>query len=239
MSFERPYGLAWLLQLAAELREWNDARGAGVVAGARAAGARGGGAAVGVAAEAVAADSHRRARPDRVRVRAGARLGARARGTRRCSKLLAGARRGLLRRRIASCPLAYEPSGEDFLSPCLAEADLMRRVLPQAEYATWLRGVPAGHSGDGGQAVARARGGDGSIRSEARAPRRAQPVARVDAGGDRVGACRRRTRACPRCTAAAHAHRDAGLDVGHRRALRGRALARQLRGVPGHLREGK
>jgi hypothetical protein len=23
-SFERPYGLAWLLQLAAELREWND-----------------------------------------------------------------------------------------------------------------------------------------------------------------------------------------------------------------------
>ena len=23
-SFERPYGLAWLLQLCAELREWND-----------------------------------------------------------------------------------------------------------------------------------------------------------------------------------------------------------------------
>lgn len=37
-----------------------------------------------------------------------------------------------------NCPLAYEPSGEDFLSPCLMEADLMRRVLPQAEYATWL-----------------------------------------------------------------------------------------------------
>lgn len=26
-SFERPYGLAWLLQLAAELREWNDPKG--------------------------------------------------------------------------------------------------------------------------------------------------------------------------------------------------------------------
>ncbi len=26
-------------------------------------------------------------------------------------------------------PIAYEPSGEDFLSPCMAEADLMRRVL--------------------------------------------------------------------------------------------------------------
>src|SRR5262249_54478679 len=36
------------------------------------------------------------------------------------------------------CPLAYEPSGEDFLSPCLGEADVMRRVLPQAEFAKWL-----------------------------------------------------------------------------------------------------
>jgi hypothetical protein len=37
------------------------------------------------------------------------------------------------------CPLAYEPSGEDFLSPCLGEADLMRRVLPGNEFARWLR----------------------------------------------------------------------------------------------------
>jgi Protein of unknown function (DUF2891) len=36
-----------------------------------------------------------------------------------------------------NCPLAYEPSGEDFLSPCLAEADLMRRILPQAEFIQW------------------------------------------------------------------------------------------------------
>jgi hypothetical protein len=36
------------------------------------------------------------------------------------------------------CPLAYEPSGEDFLSPCLAEADVMRRALPATEFATWL-----------------------------------------------------------------------------------------------------
>jgi hypothetical protein len=36
------------------------------------------------------------------------------------------------------CPLAYEPSGQDFLSPCLAEADLMRRVLGPTEYAAWL-----------------------------------------------------------------------------------------------------
>lgn len=37
-----------------------------------------------------------------------------------------------------NCPVAYEPSGEDFLSPCLAEADVMRRVLPQAEFASWF-----------------------------------------------------------------------------------------------------
>jgi len=37
-----------------------------------------------------------------------------------------------------NCPLAYEPSGEDFLSPCLAEADAMRRILPPAEFARWL-----------------------------------------------------------------------------------------------------
>ncbi|NRA28740.1 MAG: DUF2891 domain-containing protein [Parvularculaceae bacterium] len=36
------------------------------------------------------------------------------------------------------CPLAYEPSGEDFLSPCLMEADLMRRVMDQAEFLAWL-----------------------------------------------------------------------------------------------------
>ncbi len=35
-------------------------------------------------------------------------------------------------------PLAYEPSGQDFLSPVLAEADLMRRVLPQKEFGAWL-----------------------------------------------------------------------------------------------------
>ena len=42
-----------------------------------------------------------------------------------------------------NCPLAYEPSGEDFLSPCLGEADLMRRVLPSPEFARWLRNFHA------------------------------------------------------------------------------------------------
>src|SRR4029077_13942968 len=38
-----------------------------------------------------------------------------------------------------NCPLNYEPSGEDFLSPCLGEADVMRRVLPQKEFGSWLK----------------------------------------------------------------------------------------------------
>jgi len=37
-----------------------------------------------------------------------------------------------------NCPMAYEPSGEDFLSPCLMEADLMRRVMTGADYSKWL-----------------------------------------------------------------------------------------------------
>ena len=37
-----------------------------------------------------------------------------------------------------NCPIFYEPSGADFLSPCLAEADLMRRVLDSEEFSKWL-----------------------------------------------------------------------------------------------------
>lgn len=35
-------------------------------------------------------------------------------------------------------PLGYEPSGEDFLSPCLMEADLMRRLMSTKDFARWL-----------------------------------------------------------------------------------------------------
>ncbi|MFT5484241.1 MAG: hypothetical protein ACI9GW_002904 [Halieaceae bacterium] len=39
-----------------------------------------------------------------------------------------------------SAPLAYEPSGTDFLSPTLIAADLMQRVLTAGEFTTWLDG---------------------------------------------------------------------------------------------------
>lgn len=43
----------------------------------------------------------------------------------------------------------WEPSGEDFLSPALCEADLMRRVLPREEFPAWLSGFLPDLAGDG------------------------------------------------------------------------------------------
>jgi len=54
------------------------------------------------------------------------------------------------------CPVNYEPSGHDFLSPCLAEADLMRRVMTPKAYKKWLkRFLPDSHTGTGWLPVAR------------------------------------------------------------------------------------
>ncbi len=39
----------------------------------------------------------------------------------------------------AAIPAGWEPDGADFFSPSLMEADLMRRVLPSAEFQTWLQ----------------------------------------------------------------------------------------------------
>lgn len=36
------------------------------------------------------------------------------------------------------CPITWEPSGFDFLSPCLQEAAIMKRVLPASEFKTWF-----------------------------------------------------------------------------------------------------
>lgn len=36
------------------------------------------------------------------------------------------------------CPLNWEPSGYDFLSPCLEEIDLMRRILDENEFRQWI-----------------------------------------------------------------------------------------------------
>lgn len=39
----------------------------------------------------------------------------------------------------ADCPVTWEPSGFDFLSPCLNEVDIMRRVLPESAFRLWMK----------------------------------------------------------------------------------------------------
>jgi hypothetical protein len=135
-SFERPYGLAWLLQLAAELDEWGDPMAAGWLA-ALAPLER-------AAAERLADWLPKLAYPIRAGEHSQTAFAfglvldwARARGASEMEALLTGT----VRRLYAAdrgCPLDYEPSGQDFLSPCLGQADLVRRVMEPPEYAAWL-----------------------------------------------------------------------------------------------------
>ena len=137
-SFERPYGLAWLLALAAELRAWNDPQAhawATALAPLEA-----------EAAARIASWLPKLHYPIRVGEHSQTAFAfglihdwARIAGNTTMLELLE--RRGrdyYLADR--DCPIAYEPSGEDFLSPCLAEADFMRRILTGPEYARWLKG---------------------------------------------------------------------------------------------------
>lgn len=120
-AFERPYGLAWLLTLAAELR-WEVLRPLEDAVLERFSSwlaklthpVRSGEHSNTAFALGLVLDSHR------------------------SSFFEQRARDFYLLDRDA--PIAYEPSGEDFLSPVLAEADVMRRVLPAGEFAEWLRG---------------------------------------------------------------------------------------------------
>ncbi len=38
-----------------------------------------------------------------------------------------------------NCPFNWEPSGTDFLSPCMEEMALMQRILPKNEFLNWLK----------------------------------------------------------------------------------------------------
>jgi hypothetical protein len=135
-SWERPYGLAWLLQLTAELREWGtpEARGWYTTL---------------APLEAVARERFRTWLPKLwYPIRSGEHsqsafaLGlaydwSRIAGDAPMQELICA--KGIEFHRFdVDGPLAYEPSGQDFLSPVLAEADLLRRLMRPAEYAAWL-----------------------------------------------------------------------------------------------------
>jgi hypothetical protein len=136
-TFERPYGLAWLLQLVAELRDWDDPEARELAANLRP---------LEEAARGRLEDWFPKlSYPVRIgeHAQTAFALGlmldyARATGNTKFADLLVlKARQFYLGDK--DCPLAYEPSGEDFLSPCLGEADLMRRVLSVNEFARWLQ----------------------------------------------------------------------------------------------------
>ena len=135
-SFERPYGLAWLLALVGELEESNDEQAKEL--------ARRLAPLEQAAIERLGTWLPKLANPIRIGEHGqtafamGLMLDY-ARSTRReqfAELILAKARQFYLH--DTACPLTYEPSGEDFLSPCLGEADLIGRVLPRKEFASWL-----------------------------------------------------------------------------------------------------
>lgn len=37
------------------------------------------------------------------------------------------------------CPLSWEPSGTDFLSPCMEEVAIMQRILPKQQFLKWFK----------------------------------------------------------------------------------------------------
>jgi len=138
ISFERPYGLAWLLRLSLELHEWSksDSLARQLAANLQ-------------PLEAAAKDRLSTWLP---RLSHPVRSGEHSQTAFALGLMLDYATGqndpdflALLRGRAIhfygqdeNCPLAYEPSGEDFLSPGLAEADVMRRVLKAEEFSQWL-----------------------------------------------------------------------------------------------------
>ena len=137
-SYERPYGLAWLLQLAAELRQWDDPLARQLTGNL-------------APLESLAASrfyewlpklSHpiRTGEHSQTAFALGLVLDWSRISENHDVEQIVVARSRFWYGDDIACPVAYEPSGQDFLSPCLAEADLMRRVLGREEFSEWLDG---------------------------------------------------------------------------------------------------
>ncbi|SHF40344.1 DUF2891 domain-containing protein [Streptoalloteichus hindustanus] len=152
--WERPYGWAWLLVLVAELRNWADGTGLNEAALNEAGGgdrdaARRWAEALRPLAEVLRGRLLAWLPSARFPVRAGTHG-----NTAFALSLILDAARAVDDSELAECCErtalrwygsdthygAYEPDAADFLSPALAEADLMRRVLDPAAFAGWLDG---------------------------------------------------------------------------------------------------
>ena len=145
-SFERTYGWAWLLKLAAELHGWNDedgrrwSRNLASLAGAF--------------VEKYLAFLPKQNYPIRTGVHPNTAFGlafaldyARAIGDPKLTVLIVERSHAYFGRDV-NYPAAWEPGGEDFFSPALMEADLMRRVMPKAEFTAWFHHFLPGISRD-------------------------------------------------------------------------------------------
>jgi len=137
-SFERMYGWAWTLRLAAELRTWDDADARRWAANLAPLEQR---------IVALTRDYLPRltypirtgVHPDTAFALAQTLDYARAVGDAALAEQIETySREKYLADR--NYPARYEPSGEDFFSQSLNEADLLRRVLPGEEFAEWLEG---------------------------------------------------------------------------------------------------
>jgi hypothetical protein len=140
-TFERPYGLAWLLQLGAELREMQTPDAVALSSTLQ-------------PLEAAVVAQLKSWLPKLVYpIREGEHAQtafafglildyARVSDPALAVMVTAKVREFYLKDR--ACPMNYEPSGQDFLSPCIAEADVVRRVLPPPEFAVWLKGFLPG-----------------------------------------------------------------------------------------------
>jgi len=135
-AFERTYGWAWLLKLAQELHEWDDPEGRAWSQNLRPL--------ADVLAARYIAFFPKQTYPIRTGVHPNTALGlafaldyARAVGNAPLQHLVEKRSRNYFAK-DADIPAAWEPDGTDFFSPSLLEADLMRRVLPLAEFPGWL-----------------------------------------------------------------------------------------------------
>ena len=139
-TFERPYGWAWLLELHAELRRLGNARWSEAVRPLAEELAKRMAAFVAGAPYPIRAGAHGNTAFACVLALDYARI---AKDASLENEIKAAARRWYGSDR--SAPLTYEPSLDDFLSPALVEAVLMKEVLPTTEFDSWLKSfLPSG-----------------------------------------------------------------------------------------------
>jgi len=137
-SFERMYGWAWLLKLAQELGTWEDIQ------------ARAWYATLSPLTQAIVNRYKeflpRQTYPVRTGLHSNTAFGlsyawdyAREMGDDSLASLISSVGKQYYLE-DKDCPADWEPSGSDFLSPCLEEANLMRRILEPDTFQVWLKG---------------------------------------------------------------------------------------------------